>query len=105
VPDHHNPGEKTRRFPYRRDVSALLMDAGEQRFIAIEPSGDGGYRLVSGAIDGETQRPSGEPERFDSAQIAAAVQRACVLAGTWLDFTEWEIEQVRGLFVEAGGGR
>lgn len=90
-----------RREPYRRDVAVDLMDADGRRFVAVEPSEAeaGGYRVAWGTVEGGALHPAGAPERFAADEVRQALQRVCALAGDWLGFTEWEIEEVRSLFV------
>jgi hypothetical protein len=65
----------------------------------IEPVDDE-LRVSHGHLDTSSRMKALSPgETFALAEIAGAVQRVCELAGDWLGFAEWEIEQARDLCV------
>jgi len=94
--------------PYHRYAlleTAYLADAGETRYVAIAPSAEG-YLVERGRFDpaltaGQPTRiPAAHPELFAADRLARAVQRVCLLAATWLDDDEREVEQTRQRFLE-----
>jgi hypothetical protein len=87
------------RREYRVVEAVYLADADERRYVMIEPVDDE-LRVSHGRFDTPSGMTAMAPvETYAVAEIAGAVQRVCQLAGDWLEFAEWEIEQARDLFV------
>jgi hypothetical protein len=89
---------------YALPEAAYLADADEARYVAIAPDGDR-YLVERGllgpalAAERPTRTPAAPPERFAVDDLSLAVQRVCLLAATWLDYDEREVEQTRQLFL------
>ena len=103
-PSHANPFHR-----YALAAPAHLLDAEERRYVRIAPTSEA-ILVDHGTIDpGPNGAPPllaavAPPERFAPNDLAAAVQRVCGLAATWLSYDEWEVEQTRRLFLEAPSG-
>ena len=102
--------DRLRPNPYHRyalpgAAAAYLASDDGGRYVGIAPTADG-FAVDHGALapaepgGGTPARvPAAPPERFGPTELAAAVQRVCALAATWLDYDEWQVEQTRALFV------
>ena len=93
-PSYPNPYQR-----YSLTGAALLLDAEEERYVRLSPVGTGFVVDHGTLVAGETMTASGPVESFGPRELAGAVQRVCGLAGDWLGFDEWEVEQARGLFL------
>ena len=100
-PSHPNPYRR-----YALAEAAYVADAEGRRYVRIAPTADG-FLVDHGTLETEATNRDGPPRmtpaavavRFAADDLAAAVQRVCALAATWLGFDEWEVEQTRRLFL------
>lgn len=104
-PSHANPFHR-----YTLPAPAHLLDAEERRYVRIAPTSEAivvDHGTVAPGPHGAPAHLTAvapPPERFAPNDLAAAVQRLCALAATWLSYDEWEVEQTRRLFLDAPSG-